>query len=149
MRRCLICRRWRRRRRTRHWRRWRRVSLDRRSQARQSSPTIAAMPDHAIAVLLSGGLDSAVLLGCALDEYPAVHPLYVRMGLAWEGVEQEYLWHFLATLARPALKSLVVLDLPVRDLYGDHWSVTGRGTPDAAAPDEEFYLPGRNVLLLS
>src|SRR5262249_36124082 len=43
---------------------------------------------------------------------------------------------------------LVILELPVNDLYGEHWSTTGR-IPDAAAPDEAFYLPGRNVILLA
>jgi 7-cyano-7-deazaguanine synthase len=37
----------------------------------------------------------------------------------------------------------------VADLYGDHWSVTGRGVPGADTPDEAVFLPGRNVLLLS
>jgi 7-cyano-7-deazaguanine synthase len=42
----------------------------------------------------------------------------------------------------------VTLDLPVADLYEDHWSVTGQDPPDAASPDDAVYLPGRNVLLL-
>jgi 7-cyano-7-deazaguanine synthase len=42
----------------------------------------------------------------------------------------------------------VVLDQPVQDLYGSHWSVTGRGTPDETTPDEAVFLPGRNPLLL-
>jgi 7-cyano-7-deazaguanine synthase len=100
------------------------------------------------AVLVSGGLDSAVLLGRLLSDCPAVHPLYVRTGLAWENVELAYLHRFLNALAGPALKPLVIFDLPAGDLYDGHWSVTGHGTPDAAAPDAEFYLPGRNVLLL-
>jgi 7-cyano-7-deazaguanine synthase len=101
------------------------------------------------AVLVSGGLDSAVLLGRLLNDRPAVHPLYVRTGLAWENVELAYLRRFLNALAGPALKPLVIFDLPAHDLYDDHWSVTGHGTPDAAAADKEFYLPGRNVLLLT
>lgn len=107
------------------------------------------MSAHATAVLVSGGLDSAVLLGRTLDTLPAVHPLYVRTGLVWEDVELAYLGRFLTALARSSLKPLVILDLPIRDLYGDHWSVSGHGTPDATAPDEEFFLPGRNVLLLA
>src|SRR5947199_5075525 len=107
------------------------------------------MVNQAIAVLVSGGLDSAVLLGRSLSDRPAVHPLYVRTGLAWENVELAYLRRFLNALAGPALKPLVIFDLLARDLYDDHWSVTGHGTPDAAAPDEKFYLPGRNILLLT
>jgi len=37
----------------------------------------------------------------------------------------------------------------VADLYGEHWSVTGRGVPGAETPDEAVFLPGRNVLLLA
>ena len=42
----------------------------------------------------------------------------------------------------------MILELPLGDLYGDHWSVTGDGTPDAASPDDAVYLPGRNPLLM-
>lgn len=102
-----------------------------------------------LAILISGGLDSAVLLGEALQHHPAVHPLYVRNGLYWEGVELEYLRRFLAAVSSPALQPLQLLDLPVADLYADHWSITGRGVPEAGSPDEAVFLPGRNVLLLS
>ena len=37
-----------------------------------------AGPAAPLAVLASGGLDSAVLLAEAARAYPAVHPLYVR-----------------------------------------------------------------------
>lgn len=39
--------------------------------------------------------------------------------------------------------------MPVTDLYGEHWSITGRNVPDADTPDEAVFLPGRNVLLLA
>ena len=45
-------------------------------------------------------------------------------------------------------RPLVVLDLPVDDLYGDHWSITGDGVPDVRSADDAVYLPGRNALLL-
>jgi 7-cyano-7-deazaguanine synthase len=104
----------------------------------------------AVAILISGGLDSAILLGELLRDHHAVHPLYVRHGLAWETVELQHLRRFLAALAdHPALQPLRVLDMPVADVYADHWSLTGKGVPDAHSPDEAVFLPGRNVLLLA
>jgi 7-cyano-7-deazaguanine synthase len=105
-------------------------------------------PTQPLAVLISGGLDSAILLGLAVKVHPVVHPLYVRTELAWENTERQYLERFLAAIKAPSLRPLVVLDQPVRDLYGEHWSVNG-AVPNATAPDEDFYLPGRNVLLLA
>lgn len=109
------------------------------------SPT----PTAPLAVLVSGGLDSAVLLAEAARAYPLVHPLYVRTGLFWEAVERAHLDRFLAAIASAPLRPLHVLELPVADVYGPHWSVTGVGVPDAGTPDADVYLPGRNVFLLA
>jgi 7-cyano-7-deazaguanine synthase len=102
-----------------------------------------------LAVLVSGGLDSAVLLADCLRASAAVWPLYVRFGLAWEPAELRCLRRFLEAVAAPALGPLAVLDMPVADLYGRHWSLTGEGVPGADTPDEAVFLPGRNVLLLA
>ena len=56
---------------------------------------------------------------------------------------------FLDAVRTPSLQALQVLEVPVRDLYPQHWSLTGVNVPDAASPDEAVFLPGRNVLLLS
>lgn len=109
-------------------------------------PTRAESP---LAILLSGGLDSAILLGESLRVYPAVHPIFIRTGAVWEAVENDHLRRFLDAVRVPALRPLVELELPVGDLYGDHWSSTGRGTPDEGTPDEAVFLPGRNVILLT
>src|SRR5437867_2231151 len=101
-----------------------------------------------LAVLISGGLDSAILLGVVLRDYRVVHPLYVRCGLSYEKAEMRYLRRFLHALRDPALRPLHILDQPVTDLYGDHWSLTGRKVPSKDTPDEAVFLPGRNVLLL-
>ena len=102
-----------------------------------------------LAVLVSGGLDSAILLAEASHCHRGVFPLYVRFGLAWEPVEERYLHRFLEAIDCPGLRPVVVLDMPVRDLYGPHWSLTGDGVPRADSPDEAVYLPGRNVLFLA
>src|SRR5438874_618301 len=102
-----------------------------------------------LAVLCSGGLDSAILLGEAVRGYPAVTPIYVRVGAVWEATEQEYLHRFLKAIAKPNLKPLVTFEQPIRDLYPKHWSMTGDGVPVAGTPDEDSYLPGRNLLLFA
>jgi 7-cyano-7-deazaguanine synthase len=107
------------------------------------------LPMDALAVLISGGLDSAILLGDALPRHPAIYPIYIRCGLYWEATELAFLRRYLQALKCPALRPLTVLEQPVADLYRGHWSVTGQDVPDADSPDEAVFLPGRNVLLLS
>ena len=100
-------------------------------------------------MLVSGGLDSSVLLAESLAVYPLVHPIYVRTGSHWEDAERRYLARFLSAVRTAALAPLVVLDQPVGDLYGRHWSTSGDGAPDADAPNDADFLPGRNVLLFA
>ncbi len=107
------------------------------------------MPSNTTALLLSGGLDSAVLLAHLLGQGQRVQPLFVRCGLVWEGAELAATGRLLKALACDNLLPLVELQQPVEDLYGTHWSLTGRGVPDAATPDEAMYLPGRNLLLVT
>ena len=105
--------------------------------------------DRPLAVLVSGGLDSAILLAEALRSYAHVHPVYVQVAALWEAVELAHLRRFLAAVAAPNLRPLVVLSQPVADVYGDHWSLSGEGVPASDSPDDAVFLPGRNVLLLA
>ena len=112
-----------------------------------SAPTDGA---RRVAVLASGGADSAVLVAHHSVRGEEVQPIYIRFGLAWEGAEEEHLRRFLESLpsdcqARP----LVALEFPVADVYGAHWSVSGAEVPDEDTPDSAVYLPGRNLLLLA
>lgn len=102
-----------------------------------------------IGVLLSGGLDSSILLGYLLAQGFEVQPFYVRSGLAWEPEELQAMQSYLVAVRRERLRDLVVLDLPVSDLYENHWSQTGQDVPNATSPDDAVYLPGRNVLLIT
>src|SRR5262249_47570477 len=92
--------------------------------------------DSPLAVLASGGLDSAILLGEALHQQRTVHPLYVRCGLFWEETELHHLRQFLAALPARFLRPLHVLSMPVADLLEAHWSLTGQGVPGPNTPDE-------------
>ena len=100
-------------------------------------------------VLVSGGLDSAVLVRRLLRSGRRVQPLYVRCGLAWEAAELARLRRFLRAIRSPQLAPLAVLELPLRVVYGRHWSLTGRGVPGSRSADAAVYLPGRNALLLA
>jgi 7-cyano-7-deazaguanine synthase len=103
-----------------------------------------------LAVLTSGGVDSAVLVSEMVRQGWDVQPLYNRFGLAWEAAEERHLRLFLDALPfdlRP--RPLVVLDLPIADVYGVHWSVSGQDVPDDTTADSAVYLPGRNLLLLA
>jgi 7-cyano-7-deazaguanine synthase len=100
------------------------------------------------AVLVSGGLDSAVLLAeeAARAE---VQPIYVSVGLAWEPAERDMVGRFLAAIRSTfQLRPLVSLSIDMRDVYpSTHWALVGR-PPAYHTPDEDVYLPGRNVVLL-
>ena len=100
-----------------------------------------------VAVLTSGGLDSAVLVA-DLARNADVFPLYVEFGLAWEAAEQKALETYLAELGDRRIQPLVKLAVPVDRVYGRHWSLTGEDVPDYDASIDSDYLPGRNVLLL-
>ncbi len=100
------------------------------------------------AVLFSGGLDSAVLLA---EEAARgnVQPIYVSAGLAWEAAERAFAARFLAeTAPRGRVRPLASLTVDMRDVYAvTHWAVQGR-PPAYHTPDEDVYLPGRNIILL-
>lgn len=102
----------------------------------------------AVGVLTSGGVESAALVAEALRAYERVYPIYIRKGLKWEKEELASLKSLLRTVETDGLAELTVLDVPLKPIYGHHWSL-GKGTPGSKAPDTAVYLPGRNVLLLS
>ncbi|MBI4432775.1 MAG: 7-cyano-7-deazaguanine synthase [Candidatus Omnitrophica bacterium] len=100
-------------------------------------------------VLVSGGVESAVLLSDALHRYDRVTPLYIRNGLRWENAELFHLKKLIRSFRSPGMAPLEILELPMSDVYGKHWSTTGSSVPGFTSPDEAVYLPGRNVLFLA
>jgi len=102
--------------------------------------------------MISGGVDSAILLVHLLDHGYRVQPIYVSMGCAWDVSERRAVGRFVNalddTLDDDVILPVVDLAMPVGDLYGDHWSITSQGVPDESTPDEAVYLWGRNPLLL-
>ena len=101
------------------------------------------------AVLCSAGLDSAVLLAHEAQRGP-VTPVYVSVGLAWEAAERRALVRLLASPVYGAgVGEAVTLALDMRDIYPEaHWAI--RGEPPAYdTPDEDVYIAGRNLVLLT
>jgi 7-cyano-7-deazaguanine synthase len=103
-------------------------------------------------VMLSGGLDSAVLAAEEARTF-VVHPVYVAGGLAWEEAEQRIIQALLSgppfSDAPHPVQPLTRLEFSMRDVYPEsHWAVTGN-PPGYDTPDEDVYLHGRNIALLS
>ena len=100
-------------------------------------------------LLLSGGLDSAVL---AAHEAQAarVLPVYVSVGLAWEDAEVTMVTALLRSNAFAGrTEPLTRVEFTMRDVYPlTHWAI--RGEPPAYdTPDEDVYLTGRKLVLLT
>jgi 7-cyano-7-deazaguanine synthase len=116
------------------------------------SKTMITLDDHSrmtTLVLLSGGLDSAVVAAHEAQD-ARVLPVYVGVGLAWEEAEIAMVERLLA--APPLAGRVDPLErvaFTMRDVYAPtHWAI--RGVPPAYdTPDEDVYLAGRNLVLLT
>ena len=100
-------------------------------------------------VLLSGGLDSAVLAAHEAQT-SRVLPVYVSVGLAWEAAEVAMVERLLrAPVFVGRAAPLTRVEFTMRDVYPPtHWAI--RGVPPAYdTPDEDVYLSGRNLVLLT
>ena len=109
------------------------------------------------AILLSGGLDSAVLVASELEETrhlygknAYIQSIYVTSGFSWESGEQAQVNRLLQSKQFHGLvRQLACLDCPVSDTYpSKHWSLNSN-PPAYNTPDEDVYLVGRNILLLA
>lgn len=108
--------------------------------------------------LVSGGLDSAVMLLRLTQRYHQVVPVYIRCGLHWEKFELYWTRKFIERLRlsraprssrKLHISDLIVLKSPIQDVYGKHWSVSGEKIPGYRAPDKRFFIPARNLLLIT
>jgi 7-cyano-7-deazaguanine synthase len=104
---------------------------------------------NSTAVLLSAGLDSAVLAASEARS-SHVHPIYITTGLAWEQSELDALDRLLTQppfIGR--LAPLARLSFTVQDVYPPtHWALRGEA-PGFDTPDADVYLTGRNIVLVS
>ncbi len=77
-------------------------------------------------------------------------PVYVSVGLAWEDAEVAMVERLLASPAYAGrVEPLSRVSFTMRDVYSPtHWAI--RGVPPAYdTPDEDVYLAGRNLVLLT
>ena len=103
------------------------------------------------AVLCSGGLDSAVLLAdvARREAGNSIFPIYVSVGLAWEQEELAMLGRLLRTPPFRDVQPVETLHFDMRDVYPPaHWAIRGE-PPGFDTPDEDVYLEGRNIVLLT
>jgi 7-cyano-7-deazaguanine synthase len=109
----------------------------------------AAASANESAVLFSGGLDSAVLVASAMRAGP-VRAIYVSVGFAWESEERAMAARlFSQPPFAGRIEAPVDLRFDMRDVLAEtHWAVRGE-PPGFDTPDEDVYLEGRNVILLS
>jgi len=100
-------------------------------------------------VLLSGGLDSAVLAAHEAQT-ATVQPVYVSVGLAWEPGEHAMVERLLtAPVFAGRTLPLARVAFTMRDVYPPtHWAISGV-PPGYDTPDEDVYLAGRNLVLLT
>ena len=110
-----------------------------------------------IAVLCSGGLDSAVLLASeisrlsvAQNKRACIQPIYVSSGFSWEQSERTCTQKMLQVAPFVGeVEPLAELECPITDTYPEaHWALTGNA-PAYNTDDQEVYLIGRNILLLA
>lgn len=103
------------------------------------------------AVLLSGGLDSAVLLAevAQREAGKRLRPIYVSVGLAWEAEELAMIDRLLGAAPFRDVQPIQTLRFDMRDIYPPtHWAIRGE-PPGFDTPDEDVYLDGRNIVLLT
>ena len=99
--------------------------------------------------MTGAGVESATLLELLSSRCKRVHPLFVSCGFGWENAELAHLHDLCAIFENTKVAPPTVLEIPLTETYGEHWSLSGSEIPSEDTPDEAVYLPGRNLILLS
>lgn len=102
-----------------------------------------------ICLLLSGGLDSALLLARARDQRQSIHALYVSFGFSWEYAERHYLKQILEWCCSPENPPLILRPYPYRCFHPKHWGFSPWKVPDQRSPDQQVLIPGRNQVFFA
>lgn len=108
---------------------------------------------RSVIVLLSGGLDSCVLLHWCAERFTRVYPLYVEAGLRWERAEQYWVRKYLEAYRRKhrgaRIQPLTIVSALVPRDAMPAWSRSRARAPGRRSADAAVFLPGRNVALLA
>lgn len=103
-------------------------------------------------MLVSGGLDSLLMMGGALAAGESIVPVHVRQGALWEDAETEALQQILSALRivhGMRAGELIEMRMQFPPDFAMRWAVDPAAQiPGADSPDEAVYLPGRNLALL-
>jgi len=99
-----------------------------------------------IGLLLSGGIDSTMLLNHLMTTGCRVVPIYVRSNLPSQAAEMLSVVRSLRSLSNPALDGLVTLDLPM-DEANPRANLRNRMGRSAAGPMPQFSRDVRQMLL--
>src|SRR5438045_6665185 len=97
---------------------------------------------NSVAVLISGGLDSAALVGYFLKRGFNVLPIYIRCGLRWEKTELVWVKRFLKAVKTKRLRPLADVPLLLENAYETNWSRRGI-VPGSRSSDRSVFLPAR------
>ena len=104
--------------------------------------------DEELRILFSGGIESAMLMGEAIESDLDPVPVYISTGTRWEEEELSAAKNYLDALRDGLSKSLVVVRSEQSELSG-HWAYAGAGYPKEGSDANELMIPGRNRMLLS
>ena len=102
----------------------------------------------AVGLLVSGGLDSAVLIEHFRRQRRAIVPVYIRCGFPWESAEVFWARKFLRALNDPEISSIKILSISLDDAGAAGWAYHGR-IPGRGSADTSVFLPARNLLLVT
>ncbi len=105
---------------------------------------------NAVIILVSGGLDSAILLAEEASKNKKVYPVFIKTGLRYEKAQFLALQKFIRALRNENIQKPVSLHLSVSEIFPkDHWALNGKKIPPLLSPDGSCYLPGWNLLILA
>lgn len=110
-------------------------------RCRRAKPLGMTNPSS-ICVLVSGGLDSAMLVKRGLALGHLVYPLYVASGFQWERAERHCLNQQLQYLSNPKLKALKVLSYPAKEFFFGSLGISSPSRPGPERPSQLRLHPG-------